>query len=91
MTELNEALATVGASFSLFFPTFSMIHPTSSPPATKRLFRVAVCQTEYKKARIEATDAESAKLIAEESLGGLRDDVEWSTFDDDLYVDVEAT
>ncbi len=66
-----------------------MSHPTSSPLATKRTFRVAACQTEYKKAQIEATDAKAAKLIAEESLGGLRDDVYWSTYDDDLYVDVE--
>jgi hypothetical protein len=66
-----------------------MTQPVSSPPAAKRTFRVAACQTEYKKAWIEATDAHAATLIAEESLGELRDDVDWSTFDDDLYVDVE--
>jgi hypothetical protein len=57
-------------------------------PANTRLFRVAACQTEYKHAYIEAADAETAKLIAEESLGGLRDNVNWSNFDDDLYLDV---
>lgn len=89
MTAFKEALAPVGASSFLFLPTPSMTHPTSSQPATKLSFRVAACQTEYKKAWIEAADAQSARLIAEESLGGLRDDVDWSTFDDDLYVDVE--
>lgn len=66
-----------------------MTHATSTPPAVNQIFRVAVCQTEYKKAYIKAKDADSAKLIAEETLGGLRDGVDWSTFDDDLYVDVE--
>jgi hypothetical protein len=66
-----------------------MTRTTATPPAVSRIFRVAASDTEYKKANIEAEDAESAKIIAEESLGGLRDDVEWSTFDDDLYVTVK--
>ena len=51
-------------------------------PATKT-FYVATWKTEYRKAYIEAGSEEQARAIAEQSLAGSRDDVEWSVFDED--------
>jgi len=53
-----------------------------TPPTTKT-FYVATWKTEYRKAYIDAESQQQARTIAEQSLAGTRDDVEWSVFDED--------
>ena len=51
-------------------------------------FRLGCCVTEYKCARIEAVTKAAAEELARKSLSEEREDIEWISFERDIYLEV---